>query len=78
MILKKNISKKLMQISIICFIALMQNGCVSSWLSIGESESPCDKNTKSLGKCVGITEVMKYKHKYKKEYLDKKEINDEE
>jgi len=54
---------------LIVLIAFLNTGCVSSWLSIGEEASQCDKNTKKLGQCAGISDIMKNKYKYTKEYL---------
>lgn len=50
-------------------LILSMNGCISNMLSIGETESICDKNTKRLGKCVGISDVMENRHKYANDYI---------
>ncbi len=61
--------KKIMSLLLIVGLSIFNTGCVASWLSLGETESPCDKDTKSLGRCTGISDVMKNKKMYAKEYL---------
>jgi len=61
--------KKSVSVLLIVALSIFNTGCISSWLSLGETESPCDKDTKSLGRCAGISDVMKNKKQYSKEYL---------
>lgn len=50
-------------------IILLNTGCISSWLSVGEEKAMCDKETKRLGQCAGISDIMNNKYKYMNEYM---------
>ncbi len=62
-------AKKIINLMFLISIAVLSTGCLSSMLSIGEEQSMCDKNTKRLGKCAGITEVMNNRYQYANDYI---------